>query len=109
MARVDSLVVFFMEKILTMFAVTQSSYLAAKEEIASRIKNARLQSGLSQRDVARALSVSQSSYSRMERGILMPDCAQIRVLSGLHGVSILWLLGMPNYFVYAQSSSSSSS
>jgi transcriptional regulator with XRE-family HTH domain len=81
----------------------------AKKEIASRIKEARLQSGLSQRNVAEVLNLSQSSYSRIERGVLVPDCAQIRVLSGLHGVSILWLLGMPNYFVYADQSSSSSS
>jgi transcriptional regulator with XRE-family HTH domain len=92
-----------------MFAVPQTSYAAAKKEIALRVREARQQSGLSQRDVAKALSVSQSSYSRMERGILAPDCAQIRVLSGLHGVSILWLLGMPSYFVYADQSSSSSS
>lgn len=98
-----------MAQVLTMFAVSQASYAMAKKEIASRVKDARLQSGLSQRDVAKALSLSQTSYSRIERGILVPDCAQIRVLSGLHGVSILWLLGMPNYFVYADQSSSSSS
>lgn len=88
-----------------MFAMPQTSYSAARRDIASRLKEAREQSGLSQRDVARALTVSQSSYSRMERGVLPPDCAQIRVLSGLYGVSILWLLGMPNYFVYADQSS----
>jgi transcriptional regulator with XRE-family HTH domain len=98
-----------MAQVLTMFAVSQASYLMAKKEIASRLQDARLQSGLSQRDVAKALNVSQSSYSRMERAILAPDCAQIRVLSGIYGVSILWLLGMPNYFVYADQSSSSSS
>jgi transcriptional regulator with XRE-family HTH domain len=98
-----------MSKVLTMFDVPQTSYVAAKKEIAARIKNARLQSGLSQRDVAKVLTISQSSYSRMERATLMPDCAQIRVLSGLHGVSILWLLGMPNYFVCIDQSSSSSS
>jgi transcriptional regulator with XRE-family HTH domain len=93
---------------ITMFAVPWISYSEAKREIASRIKEARDQSGLNQRDVAQALNISQSSYSRMERGILAPDAAQLRVLSGLHGVSILWLLGMPNYFVYADQSSSSS-
>jgi transcriptional regulator with XRE-family HTH domain len=90
-----------MARIWTMFGVPQSSYGAAKKEIASRIKEARVQSGLSQRDVAQALSTSQSSYSRIERGVLSPDCGQIRVLSGLYGVSILWLMGMPSYFVYA--------
>jgi transcriptional regulator with XRE-family HTH domain len=98
-----------MAQVLTMFAVSQASYAKAKKEIASRVREARLQSGLSQRNVAKVLNLSQSSYSRIERGVLVPDCAQIRVLSGLHGVSILWLLGMPNYFVYADQSSSSSS
>jgi transcriptional regulator with XRE-family HTH domain len=92
-----------------MFAMPFIPYREAQREIASRIRDARLQSGLKQSDVANALNVSQSSYSRMERGILTPDAAQIRTLSGLHGVSILWLLGMPNYFVYVDQPSSSSS
>ena len=90
-----------------MFAMPFIPYKDAKREIASRIRDARLQSGLKQSDVAEALNLSQSSYSRMERGMIMPDVAQIRTLSGLHGVSILWLLGMPNYFVYVDQSSSS--
>lgn len=96
-----------MRHVLTMFAMPFIPYKEAKHEIASRVRDARLQSGLKQSDVAEALNISQSSYSRMERGILMPDAAQIRTLSGLHGVSILWLLGMPSYFVYADQSSSS--
>jgi transcriptional regulator with XRE-family HTH domain len=93
---------------MTMFAMPFIPYKDAKREIASRIRDARLQSGLKQSDVAKVLNLSQSSYSRMERGIIMPDVAQIRTLSGLHGASILWLLGMPNYFVYVDQSSSSS-
>jgi transcriptional regulator with XRE-family HTH domain len=84
------------------------TYRQARLAIANRIKEARLDAGLTQDDIARELSISQSSYSRIESGRLAPDCAQIRVLSGIYGLSILWLLGMPSYFVYAQSSSSSS-
>lgn len=73
------------------------------------MKEARLNSGLKQSDVAKELNISQSTYSRMEQGILAPDCAQIRVLSGLYSLSILWLLGMPNFLIYANQSSSSSS
>jgi transcriptional regulator with XRE-family HTH domain len=69
--------------------------------IADRIKQLRINSGLSQDDIAQHLNISQSTYSRMERGILSPDCAQIRVISGLYGASILWLLGMPNFVVNA--------
>jgi transcriptional regulator with XRE-family HTH domain len=98
-----------MPRLLTMFAMPKSTYIAAKKDISLRVREARMQSGLTQLDVAKALNLSQSSYSRIERGILVPDAAQLRVLSGLHGVSILWLLGMPNYFVYADQPSSSSS
>lgn len=90
-----------MREITTMFAVPSIACRDARHEIASRIREARLQSGLQQSDVAKTLNVSQSTYSRMERGLLSPDCAQIRVLSGLHGISILWLLGMPNFVVTA--------
>ena len=85
----------------TMFTVPSIACKEARREIASRIREARLQSGLKQCDVAEELNISQSTYSRMERGVLAPDCAQIRVLSGLHGISILWLLGMPNFVVNA--------
>ena len=98
-----------MTNMTTMFAMPSISYKDAKREIASRIRDARLQSGLKQSDVAEVLNISQSSYSRIERGILAPDVAQIRTLSGLHNASILWLLGMPNFFVYVDQSSSSSS
>ena len=94
--------------LLTKFEMPKSTYQEAKAEIARRIKEARLHSGLQQNDIARELHISQSSYSRMERGLIMPDIAQAKVLSGLHNVSILWLLGMSNYFVYVDQSSSSS-
>ena len=89
--------------------ISKTSYKKAKEELGKRMREARENNGLTQSDVAKALSISQSSYSRMEAGMIAPDCAQIRVLSGLHGASILWLLGMPNYLVYLDQSSSSSS
>ena len=81
----------------------------AREEIARRLKEARLNSGLNQWDVAKELNISQSTYCRMEMAKIAPDCAQMRTLSGLYGMSILWLLGMPNFLVYADQSSSSSS
>lgn len=77
----------------------------ARQEIAERIKEARLNSGLNQWDVAKELNVSQSTYSRMEQAKIAPDCAQIRTLSGLYGLSVLSLMGMPNYFVYVHQSS----
>lgn len=85
------------------------SHGEAKALIASRIKEARLNSGLSQGDVAKTLHISQSSYSRMERGLLSPDCAQIRTLSGKYGLSVMWLMGYPSFIVNAAQYSSSSS
>lgn len=93
----------------TGLAISKLTYQEARKEIGRRLRDTRLHNGLTQKDVAKAINVSQSSYSRMEAGMLAPDCAQIRVLSGLHNVSILWLLNMPNYLVYLDQASSSSS
>jgi len=82
--------------------VLKMPHQQARLLIASRIKEARLNSGLSQKDVANALHTSQSSYSRMERAELAPDCVQIRTLSGLYGISVLWLMGYPSFIVNAK-------
>ena len=79
--------------------VLKMPHQQARLLIASRIKEARLNSGLSQKDVAQALHTSQSSYSRMERAELAPDCVQIRTLSGLYGISVLWLMGYPSFIL----------
>lgn len=85
------------------------SYVEAKVLIAERIKNARLNCGLSQFDVAQSLHCSQSTVSRFESGDISPDFLQVRVMSGLFGVSILWLGGYPSFIANAAQSSSSSS
>ena len=83
--------------------VLKMPHREARLLIAARIKEARLNNGLSQMDVAKAIHTSQSSYSRMERAELAPDCAQIRTLSGLFEVSVLWLMGYPLFVVNATS------
>ena len=82
--------------------VLKMPHQQARLLIASRIKEARLNSGLSQKDVAEALHISQSSYSRMERATLAPDCVQVRTLSGIYGISVLWLMGYPSFIVNAR-------
>jgi transcriptional regulator with XRE-family HTH domain len=77
--------------------------------VASRMRNLRENSGLSQRHVASTLHVSQATYCRMERGDSEPSAVQLATLSGLYGISVLWMLGMPNFVVNAAQSSSSSS
>lgn len=77
--------------------------------VASRMKELRENSGLSQRYVAKKLHIGQATYCRLEKGTSEPSAVQLATLSGLYGYSVLWLLGMPNYVVYAAQSSSSSS
>lgn len=77
--------------------------------VASRMKEARLNSGLSQRDIAKKLHIGASTYCRMEKAESEPSAIQLATLSGLYGVSVLWLLGMPSFVVNAVQSSSSSS
>jgi DNA-binding XRE family transcriptional regulator len=80
--------------------------------VAQRMKDARQDSGLTQRDIAQYLHIGQATYCRMEKAETEPSAVQLATLSGLYGLSVLWLLGMPNFVVNAarhQSSSSSSS
>jgi transcriptional regulator with XRE-family HTH domain len=79
-----------------------------KVMVANRIKECRLNSGLSQRDIAKNLHIGQATYCRMERAEAEPSAVQLATLSGIYGVSVLWLLGMPNFVVHAAQSSSSS-
>jgi hypothetical protein len=37
----------------------------------------------------------------MERGIISPDCAEIRLLSSVFQLSILYLMGYPTFVVSA--------
>lgn len=75
--------------------------------VAERLKDARLNSGLSQRDIAKKLHIGASTYCRMEKAETEPSAIQLATLSGVYGVSVLWLLGMPNFVVHANQSSSS--
>jgi transcriptional regulator with XRE-family HTH domain len=82
--------------------VLKMPHQQARLLIAQRVKDARLNSGLSQKDVADILHISQSSYSRIERAVTPPDCVQIRTLSGLYGISVLWLMGYPSFIAHTR-------
>ena len=84
-------------------------HLQRRTLVANRMKEARLNSGLSQRDVAKELHIGAATYCRMEGATTEPSAVQLATLSGLYGLSVLWLLGMPNFVVNAAQSSSSSS
>jgi len=75
----------------------------SRQVIGQRIKEARLNCGLSQQDIAQILHCDQTTVSRMERGAISPDCAQIRTLSSVFQLSILYLLGYPTFVVSAVS------
>lgn len=79
----------------------QLSYADARRLIGQRIREARLNCGLSQEDVAEAIYCDQATVSRIERGLACPDAAQVRVLSGLFQLSVLWLMGYPSFVVHA--------
>lgn len=73
----------------------------SRKVIGDRMKEARLNSGMSQQDIAQILHCDQTTISRMERGEISPDCAQIRTLSSVFQLSILYLLGYPTFVVSA--------
>lgn len=80
-------------------AAIQMPHLERKLLVATRMRKMRENSGLSQRDVAKELHIGQSTYHRMEKGQSEPSAVQIATLSGLYDVTILWLLGLPNFIV----------
>lgn len=73
----------------------------SRQIIGERMKEARLNCGMSQADIAALLHCDQTTISRMERGQISPDCAQIRILSSVFELSILYLLGYPTFVVSA--------
>jgi len=76
----------------------------SRQIIGERMKEARLNCGMSQHDIARVLHCDQTTVSRMERGIISPDCAEIRLLSSAFQLSILYLMGYPTFVVSATGS-----
>jgi class 3 adenylate cyclase len=62
-------------------------------ELGDRIRERREGLGLTQRDVAAALQVSNQAVSKWERGENAPDIEALAPLARLLGVSVDWLLG----------------
>lgn len=59
------------------------------------LKEARIASGLSQKEVAEQLGVAKSTYSLYESGRREPDVERIKKLAQILGVSSDALLGLP--------------
>jgi transcriptional regulator with XRE-family HTH domain len=92
-------------RITTKLHAPIASIQESRKVIGERLKEARLNSGMSQQDVANALHCDQTTVSRMERGLISPDCAEIRLLSSMFQLSILYLMGYPTFVVSATTSS----
>jgi transcriptional regulator with XRE-family HTH domain len=91
-------------RITTKLHAPIASIQESRKVIGERLKEARLNSGMSQQDVANALHCDQTTVSRMERGLISPDCAEIRLLSSMFQLSILYLMGYPTFVVSATTS-----
>jgi transcriptional regulator with XRE-family HTH domain len=90
-------------RITTKLYAPMASIQRSRQIIGERIKEARLNSGMSQQDIAQILHCDQTTVSRMERGLISPDCAEIRLLSSVFQLSILYLMGYPTFVVSATS------
>jgi transcriptional regulator with XRE-family HTH domain len=63
-------------------------------DIMERLKIIRKKKGFTQKKVAESLNVTQSTYSKYERGLVAPDPETIVKLSKVFNVSSDYLLGM---------------
>lgn len=65
------------------------------DRFCENLKEARINSGLSQKEVAEQLGVAKSTYSLYESGRREPDVERIKKLAQIIGVSSDALLGLP--------------
>jgi len=64
-----------------------------REGFPSKLKKARENTGLNQREVAKAIGVVHTTISKYENGLLEPDMEKLGLLADFYGVSVDWLLG----------------
>lgn len=64
-----------------------------KEGFASKLKNARLETGYTQKQVAEATNIDRSALSKYETGDLEPPLETLGLLADFYIVSVDWLLG----------------
>ena len=76
---------------------TISSKKSTLKFFGARLKQLRLQNGLTQREVAEKLSIFQSAYSKKEKGIYNSTCKQLFNICKLFDVSADYLLGLTEY------------
>ena len=65
--------------------------------IGEKIRNAREDMDLSQRDMANLIPMNQSNYSKIERGIQEPNLEQLRRICQILNLDPRYLLGLGEY------------
>lgn len=63
------------------------------ESFPSKLKKARLETGFTQREVAKETGIKQSTLASYEIGRTQPDLETLGILADFYCVSIDWLLG----------------
>ena len=66
-------------------------------KLAERIKETRIENGISQGELAQLCNVQQSCVSKWERGATLPDAEMIVVICKALHVSADYLLGIADY------------
>ena len=68
-------------------------YEIDKEQFGTFLSQLRRERGMTQKDLAERLYISDKAVSKWERGLSLPDIALLQPLAELFGVSITELLG----------------
>ena len=77
--------------------MTNKNEKPALEEIAMRLKAARVESGLTQAQLGEKLSVSQDTVSLWENGKSVPTAEYVIEICKLFSISADYLLGLTEY------------
>ena len=63
----------------------------------NRIKELRIEKGLSQRELAAKTNIKQANISRWEAGLVVPNILDVWILANYFNVSIDYLIGRNDY------------
>ena len=63
----------------------------------NRIKELRIEKGLSQRDLAAKTNIKQANISRWEAGLVVPNINDVWTLADFFDVSVDYLIGRKEY------------
>lgn len=75
----------------------ENIFMELKEQLGRKLRERRLQLGMTQRQVAAALGVAQPIYQRFEKGIYECDYTQLASICRLFDLSADFLLGLTDY------------